>query len=117
MIKLKSMYYNVECIGTLKRIPKKVFQVQTVSTNGVVEETYVRSKMNYEINIAKIDEPNYINLIDMFLYDNDFSIIDTDRNIEGSHYRITGDTLTLNEVENKKDKEYYYTGTLTLEKI
>jgi len=117
MIKFTSTNYEALAEGMTKKIPTKVHNNITVSTNGIEEETNVRVKMDYEINIAKIEQADYNDLLNMFSYENDFSINDNSRNHEGTHYKITGTTFSLTEIENKNDKNFYYTGAFGIVKI
>jgi len=117
MIIFESTNITSRGIGTLKKIPTKVFVNTTVSTNGVINETHVRGKMNFEVNIVKIDQDEYDYLCDIFLLENDFNIKDTDRGLEGRGYKLSGETFSLTEIENKKEKNFYYTGNFNVEKL
>jgi len=110
---------TVRADGYAKLIPTKIHRNTTLSTNGIEEETFVRGKMNYDITITKMPQADYLKMIDIFLMpsENDFSIIDTDRNIDGQHYKISADEFMLNEVENKKEKSFYYVGNFRIVKI
>ena len=117
MLIFNSTNLSVRANGYAKLIPTKVHRNVTESTNGIEEETFVRGKMNYDITITKMEQADYLKMIDIFLYENDFGIIDTDRNFDGQHYKLSSDEFSLQEVENKKDKSFYYTGNFRLIKI
>jgi len=110
MIIFNSGNITAKAEGYLKRVPTKGLRVETLSTNDIVEETVIRSKMNYDVVITKADEENYDKLIDIFFLENEFNIIDTDRNIDGQNYMHRSDEFVLNEVEDKKNKCFYYVG-------
>jgi len=117
MIIFNSANLTAKAEGYLKRVPTKIFRVETISTNGISEETMVRGKMDYDVIITQAEEDEYSKLIDMFFYENDFSIIDTDRNIDGQHYKMNTNDFMLNEVEDKKEKCFYYVGNFRIVKI
>lgn len=117
MILIESDNYKVEFYGTSRKLPKKVHYNKTISTNGIENSTTVRPKMDYEINVVKMEQVDYDKLIKIFLYENSFSFIDKDKNHEGQQYEISGEQFSLDEVENKKHKSYQYKGVFNIEKI
>ena len=115
MLIFQSTNYKAIAIGTSKPVDAKGHRNVTVSTNFVKNETHVRDVTHYDITINKMTEDNYKEMRYLFK-ENDFSITDTEKVNEGQHYFLDMDEFTLNEVEDKKDKGYYYTGTFRITK-
>ncbi len=98
--------------GRVKIIPILRGYTTTTSTNGVMKRSYVRNVNKYEVTIDRMVLSDYNILKLMFLQDLHFK--DIDRNIEDGNLFIDGTEFSLEEVENKIDNTFYYTGTFTL---
>ncbi len=110
-------FYNdngdiVTANGSIKPIPILRGYTTTTSTNGVMKRSYVRNVNKYEVTIDMMEINDYNTLKLMFLQDLYFK--DIDRNIEDGNLFIEGTEFSLEEVENKIDNTFYYTGTFTL---
>ena len=116
MLRIISDNFEVSAIGTLTKIPTLRGTNVTTSINQVKQKTSIRGLMEYTINIVKMEQEEYDKMINMFLYDGEFSIIDTERNFEGNKYFIEEDTFSLAEIEDKKRKCYYYSGSFKVTK-
>lgn len=116
MIKFTSDNFQVSAIGTLKKIPDLRGTNITTSINQVKQKTSIRGVMEYDVNITKMEQEEYDKMINMFLLDGEFNIVDTERNFEGKTYFIEDNSFSLNEIEDKKRKCYYYTGSFRVTK-
>jgi len=116
LIIIKSNNYTIRANGTLKVKMKKRGRIVTDSTNGVKDESYTRRLKTYDLNISKMTQGNYNNLLDMYGKENSFTVEDTDRNIFDGQFFIDTNEFSLQENENKKEKGYYYNGSTPLEK-
>jgi hypothetical protein len=117
MIIFSGTNFTAKAIGYLDPIFIKDFYVETKSTNAKLDDSYVRAKTNYEVFITKLEQEEFNNLKNVF-YENDFSIIDTERGFDGTHYKFNVDTFPIKgAIENKKTKSFYYAGTFEIHKI
>ena len=116
MIKITSTSYSATAEGSTTMEGKKTGRVVTISTNGISKESSTRSMRTYNITITNMDQANYDELMDMFLYDNDFVIEDTNRNFEVGNFFIDSDSFKLQDNEDKKEKGYYYTGAIPIKR-
>jgi len=102
--------------GIAKVIPKKIHRIKTTSTNGIDNETSVRGKVNYNITITEMSQDNYDKMLDIFRLENDFGFMDTERGFDGQSYYLDMDEFSLNEIENKDEKVFYYSGAFLITK-
>jgi hypothetical protein len=118
MIIFSSTNFTAKANGYLDPIFIKDFYVETKSTNAKLDESYVRGKTNYEVFITKLEQDDFLILKNIFLYENDFTVVDTERGLDGTHYKFNVDTFPIKgAIENKKTKSFYYAGTFEIHKI
>jgi hypothetical protein len=119
MVRLTSKIknYTVVCEGYLKKIPSKRNRILTTSVNGVLEESFTRANYDYDVIINDMDDENYSIFCELFLRDNQFLIDDTERGITDGYFMIDMEEPPLQEVEDKNEKEFYYTGNFRIRRI
>jgi len=113
MIIITSNSYSCTCEGMIAIKRSKRGRVITNSTNQIKKEDSVRVVTELSsVSITNMDQENYDILLDIFSYENSFVIEDTNRNIKLGNFIIDSEELSLQDIENKKEKSYYYTGNL-----
>ena len=88
----------------------------TTSSNGIKKETFTRVVEKLDIDITFATQEQYDILLDIFAFENSFVIEDTQRKIEIGTFFIDTDVFKLNSVEDKYNKNYYYTGSIPVTK-
>ena len=117
MVYLESTNYLVEIQGYIDEYRDKRGYVETESQEGVTEETFVRNVTNCDIVVSEVSAIEYLRLQDMISFENEFTVVDTVRNFEQNKMRYSGRNFRLTPIQNNKDKEFYYTGTIPLIKV
>jgi len=116
MLIFKSDNYKSICRGTSEGMVVKGHRNVTVSTSYQKNETFVRNVTEFDVEIIEMSKENYKIFLDMFRNENDFSFIDTEDVEEGQHYFLDMNEFKLSKIENKKEKNYYYTGSFRISK-
>lgn len=117
MVKIQSENYTCIFDGKLTKIPVKRNRKTTISTNGRLDETYVRPMVEYNVDLFHIDKENYENLIKILLYENKFSVFDSNRNIDDAYFMFDVNELSLTEIQDKDNYKFYYTGSQRIRRV
>ena len=106
---------NIE--GSLKEVARKINSNEIVSIRGTRFSEKSRSVIDLDLTIKYINENNYRQLQDIFLYSiNKLYIENLDEGTVYKNYYIQGDTFSLDKYEDYENEEYYYKGSISLYK-
>lgn len=117
MILISSANYKVKVEGYVKPFSTKLGREVTIANDGTKKESYLRLVDEYILNINRCTENNYNKLRTMFKKENLFEVKDTAREIEDGGLFFDLDSIELSDSENKKDKNFLYSGNLTASKL
>lgn len=120
MIKIteEKLGLNIVLDGDIKEIPTKINHNEIISIYGFRFTESARSVIDIQVNISYLDEQGYKDLQDIFLYSRGNIIVENlDKGRIYKNYYINGNTMSLDEYEDMELRNYYYKGTLLLNKI
>lgn len=113
--KKNNLYLHLE--GTIKENLEKRGFNEIISTRGICFHEQTRGVVNITIEISFLSEDDYKKLKLIFLNStSDLYVEDDDTGTTYSKYFIKGNTLALEKNEDIDTKEYYYKGSLPLNK-
>ncbi|MGL5961940.1 MAG: hypothetical protein ACRCZ0_08305 [Cetobacterium sp.] len=116
MIEFISRKNNIKVVfdGSIKRVPQLKGLIVTDTALGGEKSESIRGVINLEVNIRHLSQSEYAEMEALFMSSSTIDIIDNDKGSHYINYGIQGDTLDLEELEDSKNKTYYYAGSLRL---
>lgn len=112
----KEFNYKVEFEGSLETVPTKIGSNETTTIYGRRVSEVTRFVFDIDVTINYLRELDYKNLAIMFGMAHDVNIKDSETGEYYTGYYIFGDTLVLEKKEDYKNKEFYRSGSLRLNK-